>query len=317
MKTTDLTGYTSGKLTVLGDSGQRSGGSILWRCRCACGGEILLPRSRLLSGSITDCGCVPKKRAGHGRAEDLTGQKFGELTVLQRVTNAPGNHSVWLCQCSCGNTREIMGYRLKNGHTRSCGCQKYTTFRGRDLTGQRFGRLLVQYPVRRETKGSTTSATWHCLCDCGNETDVYAASLLRGLTRSCGCLNQERRSEMHDHMHYMEDTCVERLVRARNTTDENQNGFRGLYQIPSGLYRVIITFQKVHYYLGCFESYDDAVQARLSAEESLHNGFIRTWEMYQKKAADDPTWAADNPFYYRVKRVNNEFVIETNPEFCV
>ena len=52
---------------------------------------------------------------------DLTGQKFGKLTVLLRVENM-GTQPTWLCKCECDNTTEVQGGNLKNGHTTSCGC---------------------------------------------------------------------------------------------------------------------------------------------------------------------------------------------------
>lgn len=59
-----------------------------------------------------------------------------------------------------------------------------------DLKGQRFGRLLV---CRRsfEYKGSKKGAYWICKCDCGKGCIVRASSLVRGQTRSCGCLRSE------------------------------------------------------------------------------------------------------------------------------
>lgn len=54
----------------------------------------------------------------------------------------------------------------------------------KDLTGQRFGRLVVI----GYAGSSNGRAMWHCLCDCGNETTVYGYSLRRGNTRSCSCL---------------------------------------------------------------------------------------------------------------------------------
>ena len=69
MRATNLIGYTVGNLTVTEDSGERQCGSILWRCRCTCGGEILLTRSRILSGNTTDCGCIPHPRPGAGRKD--------------------------------------------------------------------------------------------------------------------------------------------------------------------------------------------------------------------------------------------------------
>lgn len=57
-----------------------------------------------------------------------------------------------------------------------------------DLTGQRFGRLTVS---RRVKNNSLNKTRWLCLCDCGNEHVVLTASLLRGNTRSCGCIQAE------------------------------------------------------------------------------------------------------------------------------
>jgi hypothetical protein len=60
-----------------------------------------------------------------------------------------------------------------------------------DLTGQRFGRLVVQglAPKRRET-------VWWCLCDCGKEMQVGANSLRRGVTVSCGCYRADRMASL-------------------------------------------------------------------------------------------------------------------------
>lgn len=62
------------------------------------------------------------------KAEDLTGQKFGRLTVLERVPSyiIPQGYkkSKWKCRCDCGNEKIILGNNLKSGHTKSCGCLK-------------------------------------------------------------------------------------------------------------------------------------------------------------------------------------------------
>lgn len=60
-----------------------------------------------------------------------------------------------------------------------------------DITGQRFGRLVVIEQSSKRTK--TKGAYWKCLCDCGNEIIVIAANLKRGHTKSCGCLSKETR----------------------------------------------------------------------------------------------------------------------------
>lgn len=60
------------------------------------------------------------------RLIDLTGQRFGRLTVIKRVDNSiqPSGQqkAQWLCKCDCGNEHIVKGYSLKNGDTKSCGC---------------------------------------------------------------------------------------------------------------------------------------------------------------------------------------------------
>lgn len=57
-----------------------------------------------------------------------------------------------------------------------------------DLTGKRFGRLVV---VGEYGKDAHRGMIWRCRCDCGNEKNVLANSLKRGRCTSCGCYNKE------------------------------------------------------------------------------------------------------------------------------
>lgn len=52
---------------------------------------------------------------------DLTGQKFGRLTVIERAENI-GDRTRWKCQCDCGNEIIVYATNLKRGLTKSCGC---------------------------------------------------------------------------------------------------------------------------------------------------------------------------------------------------
>jgi hypothetical protein len=58
----------------------------------------------------------------------------------------------------------------------------------KDITGQRFGRLVV---LRREGKNISEQATWRCLCDCGKETVVAGITLRKKIVVSCGCYHAE------------------------------------------------------------------------------------------------------------------------------
>lgn len=59
----------------------------------------------------------------------------------------------------------------------------------RDISGQRFGRLIV---VRREGTSKNRQAIWLCKCDCGKETVSTGSNLVYGTMRSCGCLKNEQ-----------------------------------------------------------------------------------------------------------------------------
>jgi hypothetical protein len=53
--------------------------------------------------------------------EDLTGKKFGRLTVIKQA-ETKNKKTYWLCQCECGNEKIVWAWDLKSGSTRSCGC---------------------------------------------------------------------------------------------------------------------------------------------------------------------------------------------------
>ena len=59
------------------------------------------------------------------------------------------------------------------------------TKRAADRTGERYGKLVVLGPVRRNKH---SQIVWECVCDCGKKTEVLSAQLSTGKTKSCGCL---------------------------------------------------------------------------------------------------------------------------------
>ena len=181
-KFVDLTGQRFGKLTVIERKGESKCGHAAWLCRCDCGNQSVVIGRDLKRGCTTSCGCLKK-------AIDLTGQRFGRLTVIERRGSTTDGQATWLCQCDCGNQSVVAGGHLRKGQTTSCGCLNKVI----DLTGQRFGRLTVieraGLYVSRNRK--QTHSTWLCVCDCGNSTIVRASQLKSGQTQSCGCLHRE------------------------------------------------------------------------------------------------------------------------------
>ena len=127
-----------------------------------------------------------------GRAEDLTGQKKNRLTILYRIGTYKANRTpIWLAKCDCGNYTDVRSDFFKKGIIKGCGCGMAESGKingkknMKDLTNQRFGKLIALYPTE---KRQGRSIIWHCKCDCGNEKDVSSTCLLQKQTQSCGCL---------------------------------------------------------------------------------------------------------------------------------
>ena len=98
-----------------------------------------------------------------GKIKDLTGQRFGRLTVIKMVGKDSIGKILWLCQCDCGEECIIRGNSLRTGNTTSCGC--YNKQRTRetnliDLTGQNFGKWTVIKKSSRKTKNN--GSIWIC-----------------------------------------------------------------------------------------------------------------------------------------------------------
>lgn len=116
---------------------------------------------------------------------DLTKCRFGSLVVMSRDETA--TYPVkWLCRCDCGRVTSVFGSNLLRGRTKSCGCKRYRS-QAYDLSGKRFGKLLVLGRAENKGSGRRVKARWTCVCDCGNRVVVEASNLVSGNTQSCGC----------------------------------------------------------------------------------------------------------------------------------
>ena len=118
----DLTGLKFGRLTVLEQAGRESCGGVLWKCLCECGSEAVVSSGNLQRGNTSSCGCLQRELISKRTTKDLSGCRFGRLTVLKRLSGIGEDKVMWLCQCDCGNQVAVHGGRLTSGNTRSCGC---------------------------------------------------------------------------------------------------------------------------------------------------------------------------------------------------
>lgn len=121
------------------------------------------------------------------KALDLTNQQFGKLTAISKAPKRNDRYTRWICRCECGNEVEVRTDYLRNGHTKSCGCEKSKYFNKLDLVGQTFGYLIVLEAAPPEKQ--------KCQCKCGNIVYVETNNLTSGNTKSCGCYQKEQTSK--------------------------------------------------------------------------------------------------------------------------
>lgn len=204
---------------------------------------------------------------------DLTGQRFGRLTVIKFV----GNRS-WDCKCDCGRIVRVRGYNLCNGHTASCGCLAKETAanNGRkglmELSGKRFGKLtVIKYDLEQKS--------WECLCDCGKTCFVAQNNLCRKKrsTISCGCaVSLDRANEEN----IVEHTNVGN-IRRKEAMSRSKTGIKGVYKCGDR-YTATIHFQKKSYYLCSSKDLEKCVKARKEAESHLFGSFLEWYDSRKK-----------------------------------
>ncbi|WP_305153142.1 hypothetical protein [uncultured Dubosiella sp.] len=253
------------------------------------------------------------------KSVDLSGKKFGKLTVIQKTDTKRKGSYLWLCQCECGQTILLESYKIRRELVKSCGCSRKGK-NTKDLTKkkpvsscgcvragaikniakQRFGKLTALRPTTKRKGGSVV---WTCLCDCGRTTEASYNDLVSGNTRSCGCLIHEKG---RPGLSYVDQTCIESL-KSKALHKNNTSGYTGV-QKQRGKWVALISLKKHRYYLGTYERFEDAVFVRQRAEQLLHDQFVQAYESWNKK---DETWKQEHPLKIVVKGTNiDDFELE-------
>lgn len=186
----DISGQKFNRLTALERDieATKLHSGTYWKCQCDCGNIVSINLSKLQNGTTKSCGCYRKEVASNNTKKNLIGQKFGRLTVIKDSGQRQNNRIIWECQCDCGNIVYVNTNSLTTGNTTSCGCyhkEQIGNLTRRDLTNQRFGKLIALYPTDKRVDNKII---WHCKCDCGNECEIASVRLVSGHTLSCGCV---------------------------------------------------------------------------------------------------------------------------------
>lgn len=210
---------------------------------------------------------------------DLTGQKFGRLTVISRGQNDASNKVRWNCVCECGNHSSVISSMLMCGRTKSCGC------------------LTREKTIERSTKhGLCGTAIYdtrmHMMNRCCNKNNPdYRYYGGRGIFICEEWLNSETGAKafydwamangyedgltierIDNNGPYSPDNCrwATRVEQARNRRIKslNHSGVTGVYYAPKDdvwIACIGVNRKKIH--IGRYDSFDDAVAARREAEQ--------------------------------------------------
>lgn len=182
-----MVGNRFGKLLVIR---LVSNNPVRWECRCDCGNTTLVATTKLTAGHTRSCGCLVSEVNSNLHRIDLTGLRFGSLTVLHmagmRQKKNGRNFQTWLCECDCGKTLVATTDVLQQGGRTTCREISTGLTCGENVSvGRRFGRLIVV--ARSEHRARDNERQWDCLCDCGRTAHVRGYCLSSGMTQSCGC----------------------------------------------------------------------------------------------------------------------------------
>lgn len=236
-----------------------------------------------------------------GVVKDLTLQKFGRLTVVRRDTSSVSKRTKWWCVCDCQankpeNERELVSvftYNLTSGTTQSCGClqkEKTSAIRSKpneyDLDGEfgigytstpdSYGRREFYFDL--EDYDKIKDYTWSFVNDYLRDTknrgiamhqiilptrEGFIAEHIRGARTK----NDNRKSNLRV------ATQGQNLMNTRPRTN-NTSGIKGVYwRIDTQKWSAGIWVNGNHISLGCYDNFEDAVNARKKAEEKHFGEF--------------------------------------------
>lgn len=238
--------------------------------------------------------------------EDLTGMKFGKLTVIKQVDDyieSNGQHHAnWLCLCDCGNNKIVLGKNLKNNNTKSCGCMmieksketilkynttKFNTYDLSDKYGIGYTTNGEEFWFDLEDYNKIKDYCWWFNSDgyiVSKDTERKKVSMHRIVTDCPDGLEP-------DHIHGYETRYDNRKSNLRIVEHQknmmnkkrytnNTSGVTGVYlHKPTNKWKAEITKNNKRINLGCFNNFEDAVKVRKEAEEKYFGEYSYDYSM--------------------------------------
>lgn len=221
---------------------------------------------------------------------DLTGEKFGRLTVMYRVENSKSNKSRWHCKCDCGNECDALAGNLKNGHTQSCGCYNKDCAHKRNKKSNEY-TIVDDYIIAKTNNGiefyidieDEQILKDYCWSISSNGYLIAYERLMGRKIRLHRLIMNCPNDMVVDHING--DTLDNRKRNLRVVTkqqndmnkkirSDSTSKVTGVYfHKHSGKWVAYICVENSQIHLGCFSDFLDAVDARKAAEEKYYGKF--------------------------------------------
>lgn len=225
--------------------------------------------------------------------DELFGKKFGRL-VPYKVENGNGKRVFLRCKCDCGNEAVIRSDHMMSGASQSCGClqkerageanRRVTPF---EVVGDvAIGRTAqgIEFCIDAEDLDKVSDKSWHVNVQGYLQTNIYKDGsspllhkIILGDYGKGFCVDHIDRNKLNNRRSNLricrqKDNAKNQSIRSDNTT-----GYPGVYKDKrNGKWFSEITADGEKHYLGRFEKLDDAVAARLEAEEKYFGAFAPT-----------------------------------------
>lgn len=229
----DIAGKQFGYLTAIEPTGEKYRKDFIWRCRCNCGKEVEYPATRLLTGNTVSCGCL---RGAHFKKAN----KYIDGTSLRQSIEE-----------RVESTRAASGY---TGVTRKRGKWKaYIRYKGREISLGCYSNLEDAVKARARGKELVRMDAMGLL-------DFYEA-----LHKNDPALPDKAKVKQTYQQPKQEPPARSPEPPARS---DNTSGHPGVFR-KREKWAARITYQKTTYHLGVFETWEEALAARLEAEAQL------------------------------------------------
>lgn len=226
--------------------------------------------------------------------EDLTGLRFGKLTVIKQVEDRISSgkrFSMWLCKCDCGKSKEIFGNTLKSGKTTSCGCKYKSRKRSRkyneyDIQNYDYGVIYIgenEVLFDLEDYEKIKNYTWNCrkikngyisVNTQNGGQSLVLSRLIMGCDESNLQVDHKNHNTLDNRKSNLRIVTVSQNNMNKNFMSNNTSGHIGVsFNKRNQKYVAYIKKNKKYIHLGSFDNIDNAIIVREKAEEKYFKDY--------------------------------------------